>query len=333
MRISSLDQKIVEGADLLLLHCGSLRPEEYLVIICDPQTANLGHLLLERGSLVTNKVELVKIPSLTMHGQEPPDSVAELMENADLLVGITSKSMAHTRARLRATQRRARYLSLPDYSLALLADSSLRADYKAKALSARTLADYFTEGNRVQITSDRGTDISMQIEGRTGNCCPGYVVLPGDLGSPPDIESNVAPLENSAEGIVVVDGSIPFPGIGLLNEPLTLTIKSGRIMGINGPIGLVSDLNSLFDTAGPHRARILAECGVGLNDLAKLSGCMLTDEGAAGTMHFGFGSNSTIGGTNDVSFHLDFVFLKPTLMVDEKIILDKGRLTPTIMTI
>ena len=52
---------------------------------------------------------------------------------------------------------------------------------------------------------------------------------------------------------------------------------------------------------------------------------MLTDEGALGTMHLGFGSNSTVGGLNNVSFHLDFVLRLPTISVDGVVIVDKGK--------
>ncbi len=43
-----------------------------------------------------------------------------------------------------------------------------------------------------------GTDIRIAIDGRIGNACPGCVLGPGDLGSPPDIEANVSPLENGS---------------------------------------------------------------------------------------------------------------------------------------
>jgi leucyl aminopeptidase (aminopeptidase T) len=69
---------------------------------------------------------------------------------------------------------------------------------------------------------------------------------------------------------------------------------------------------------------VLAECGVGLNPDAELTGSMLTDEGTNGTMHFGFGSNATVGGQNDVSFHLDVVFREATLEIDGSPILEHG---------
>src|SRR5207249_9433424 len=83
-------------------------------------------------------------------------------------------------------------------------------------------------------------------------------------------------------------------------------------------------LGRTLSCVGTNRASELAECGVGLNDLAPVSGIMLTDEGAAGTMHFGFGSNFSIGGVNEVPFHLDVVMRDPTLRVDGAIVIERG---------
>ncbi|MDX9861031.1 MAG: hypothetical protein RBS99_08935, partial [Rhodospirillales bacterium] len=170
-----------------------------------------------------------------------------------------------------------------------------------------------------------GTDIVMDISGRIANACPGYVSAPGELGSPPDIEANISPIEESSNGVVVVDGSIPGPEVGLLRAPVTMTVCDGAIVDMEGPADIVSIVRSMFAAIGSPKAYILTECGVGMNDLAQLRGIMLTDEGTAGTMHFGFGSNITVGGLNDVPFHHDFVFYAPTLSVDEEYLLIDGK--------
>ncbi|MBN1689177.1 MAG: hypothetical protein JW893_08760 [Candidatus Omnitrophica bacterium] len=320
------NREVIEGADLLLKRCGNLKKGEALTIVCDPQTREAADLLARRAKLITSSVTMLEIPTFKMHGEEPNEQAANAMLKSDLCMGITSKSMAHTRARQMASQKGCRYLSLPEYSMDLFADPSLRVDYEKRSVLARYVADVFTQGNEVKVTSVSGTNIRMSIAGRVGNCCPGYVRGPGELGSPPDIEANVSPIENSAEGVVVVDGAIPYPGIGLLKEPVMLKVKGGHLVQMEGNRKIKEVLKRLFDDVSSEKAFILAECGVGLNDRASLRGVMLTDEGAAGTMHFGFGSNSTVGGVNEVSFHLDFVFQKPTLKVDNKVVLEGGDL-------
>jgi leucyl aminopeptidase (aminopeptidase T) len=313
-----------DASDHLLHHCGSLRPGETVVIVHDEATRRIGELLAGDAARTTEDIRRFEIPHLQQHGQEPPGDVAEAMRKAQLVVGLTSLSMAHTRARQRASEAGARYLSLADYSIELLEHPAVRVDFRSRFPVARAVADRFTEGRIARVSTSLGTDVRLEIAGRTGNCCPGFVEEPGDLGSPPDIESNVSPLEAGSEGVVVVDGSVPYPGIGLLESPVVLFVEGGRIGRFDGDRAVVEKLESLFREIGSSKAYVLAECGVGLNPEAALTGHMLTDEGTNGTMHFGFGSNATVGGQNDVSFHLDFVFRNATLEIDGCPILEGG---------
>lgn len=321
------EAKVIEGADILLRTCGRLRPTERIAIVCDTDTHVLGSILAERAALISSAVHLVEVEPFQMHGQEPPANAAEEMRLADLCLGITAKSMVHTSARKEAAKGGTRYLSLPDFSLKLLAHESLRVDFEARGVLGRRVAKAFTDGDEVRVTSPRGTDVTMSIAGRVGTSTPGYVVEPGAMSSPPDIETYVSPIETSARGIVVVDGSIPYPTLGLLAQPVRLTVEGGRVRQVDGADPrVVAEVRSVFASAGSDKAYVLAECGVGLNDLAKLSGVMLTDEGAAGTVHFGFGSNFSIGGVNEVAFHLDCVLREPTLAVDGRTIIERGEL-------
>jgi len=260
-----------------------------------------------------------------MHGEEPPAAIASAMLDADLILGMTRMSMAHTRARLAASHRGARYLSMPDYDLPLLHNRAVSTDYHAAAPRVRRFADALDSGGMVRVTSGRGTDIELQIGGRAANACPGFVAAPGTLGSPPDIEANISPLETQSNGIIVVDGSIPCREIGLLESPVTLEVGGGKIRRITTENEkLLHLLLTLFGRVGSARAFVLGECGIGLNPAAELTGNMLTDEGAFGCVHFGFGSNATVGGVNDVPFHLDFVLRAPTLAVDGAVLIDRG---------
>jgi len=50
------------------------------------------------------------------------------------------------------------------------------------------------------------------------------------------------------------------------------------------------------------------------------------DEGTRGTIHFGFGSNSTVGGVNAVPFHFDMVFRSPSMRVGNVLIVEDGKI-------
>ena len=323
---TNFTQNELDGALKILEKCGNFSPFEHTVVVFDAQTKSVANCFSEAAQSLGGNVLLVETPPAKMHGEEPSSAAAQAILDADLVLGLRNKSMAHTNARLALTKNGGRYLSLPDYTLELLNDPSLQVDYTAQFKNVLAISDELTKGSKICVVTEAGTEIQMDAAGRFGNCCPGFVKNKGDLGSPPDIEANISPLENSANGVIVVDGSIPFTGFGLLNKPITLEIKDGKISKISGNQRDVDKLDVLFASHGDSKSRILAECGVGLNPAAKLTGVMLTDEGSLGTIHFGFGSNSTVGGINEIAFHIDFVCRAATMSVDGNVIIQEGQI-------
>ena len=52
---------------------------------------------------------------------------------------------------------------------------------------------------------------------------------------------------------------------------------------------------------------------------------MLTDEGSPG-LYTLVGSNSTVGGANEIAFHVDFVCRAATMSVDGNVIIQEGQI-------
>lgn len=247
------------------------------------------------------------------------------MKENSVVFGVTKMSMAHTRARQEASLKGVRYLSLPDYSMELLRSPALQVDFKGLTPIVQKVTEVLSVGKEVKIITDKGTKLSIKINNRQANSCPGWCYGPGTLASPPDVESNIAPLEKESNGVVVVDGSIPNEKLGLIDSPLILKIENGQIVDIKGKSASV--LEEILNSLNNPGTRILAELGFGLNPKARICGIMLEDEGCLGTVHLGFGSNSTIGGNNCVPFHLDMVLRAPTVSIDNRVVLKKGKLT------
>ena len=87
----------------------------------------------------------------------------------------------------------------------------------------------------------------------------------------------MSPLDLS-EGIVVVDGSFPFPGIGLLETPVRLYVEGGSIVRFAGERAVVEKLEALFAEVGSPRATPAnAASGVYLD--AELTGSMVYRRG------------------------------------------------------
>lgn len=313
-----------KAGEHIVSYCGNLRLDEKLLIIYDDTTENLVNFIEKPASNITKNIKKNKIEILEQHGLEPPSETAALMKESNLIIAITSKSLAHSSARSNACLNGARYLSLAEYTQDVLENEAIFGVKKDKINYLKKMEQILNQGKIVKINSSLGTSLELDIEKRIANNCPGFVEKPGELGSPPDMEVNISPIEEYSFGNLVVDGSITHPDLGLLKSPITLEIKKGRIYKIYGK-SESKILNELFNKQNNEKTKILAELGIGFNEMAKLCGNMLIDEGAANCIHFGFGSNSTVGGKNEVSFHLDFVIKNADMFVDNVLIVKNGK--------
>ena len=318
-----MPQKPIEH---IVSYCGNLKDDEHVLILCDSLTADLGKRFLEQAKKITPHAFLEESPLAKKHGEEPSPTASSKMLDADLIISLCTFSLAHSQARANASRNGARFLSLPFYSLSFLQNPAILFTYKQQAPLVRKISDLLSTGHTIRIQTALGTDLRMTITDRVGNYCPGFVENPGDLGSPPDIEANVAPIEHKTNGTIVVDGSVTCPEIGLLTTPIVLTIKDGIVHDIASTHPPYIEITKSLLEESTSKRRVLAEFGVGLNPKAELTGTMLTDEGSFGSVHFGFGSNYTIGGCNKTDFHLDFVVRNATIWVDSTKLFENGEL-------
>lgn len=318
----------ISAIEHIVTYCGNLQRYEKVVILYDSLTKSIAKLFAVNVLKITaHPLDMIEIETAQIHGVEPPQNAREKMLSADLIICLTFYSLAHTKARLEATQAGARFLSLPQYTDDLLRNKAILFKYKDCINELEKVTELLNKGKKIKITTIKGTQVSLVIEGRTGNCCPGIVNEKYNLGSPPDSEVNIAPEEDKSKGVIVVDGSITCAELGLLNESVELKIANGCIADIKSDSKYYKEtLEKIFSDVKSKKAYCLAECGIGFNKDAILCGNMLIDEGAFGYVHFGFGSNCTISGKNDVNFHLDFVICEPTLTIDDFCVLKDGRL-------
>jgi leucyl aminopeptidase (aminopeptidase T) len=165
-----------------------------------------------------------------------------------------------------------------------------------------------------------GTDLLLSLADREWRVDTGKLRGQGVYGNLPAGEIYIAPNEDSAEGVLVIDKSLP--GL-LLSEPVKLFFEKGRVTHIEGGEGA-----KYLETAITHHGdttRVIAELGIGTNPMARLQGNIITDEKVLGTIHIAIGRNDFIGGTNIATTHIDGVVSQPTLEIDGKILIDNGK--------
>lgn len=120
-----------------------------------------------------------------------------------------------------------------------------------------------------------------------------------------------APVENSANGEVV------FPEIPDIGK-IRLQFKNGKVIGAKGR-NKAKFLKKLEEATG-DKDRI-AEFAIGLNP-----GSPRDSEKALGSIHIAIGKNNHLGGKNESSLHWDMILPKPTLKVNEMLIIKKGKI-------
>lgn len=316
-----MNERALKGCEVLLFTCAGAKKGEKILVITDDSSKEIGELMYGYTSTFTDTT-LARMGDRNTHGAPPTELVRAAMVSSDIIFSATKFSLYNTAARINACKAGARFLNMADYSMPMLEAGCLFTDFaKAHALVDSTAVRIV--GKRCTITTPAGTKFTTSIAGRKAVNGYGTANQRGMAASPPNIETAVGPVDNSAEGILVIDGSIPLPGLGVIKEPITVHVSKGYITSIEG--GKEAKLlEKSFKDLNDDRVYLIAEVGFGMNTGASMSGRMLEDEGVFGTIHIGIGNNLSFGGNNATPIHIDMIMRKPTYTVDGRIVYKDG---------
>ena len=206
-----------------------------------------------------------------------------------------------------------------------------RADPGHLLARTRRLADAVTGAGRVRVSAPNGTDLEVRI---CRPCLPLTGVAEEDtgFGSFPSGEAMVSPEEGSAEGVFVADGfgqvvylSGSGPQLGLLEDPVRLEFRRGRLADLSGGAA-AARLAAILDAADDD-ARLLGELGLGTNPAARPVG-HVENKFRLGTAHIALGDNHLIGwraaavygGTIASNRHIDLVSENVAIEIDGRMV-------------
>lgn len=314
------DLLMIRGAATLLDVCAAVKPGESVLIVTDMLKYKIARVLasasIERGAETILTIMQPRIRA----GQEPPKAVAETMKRADVIYLPVSRSITHTHAVKDAAAAGARLIAMTEFTEEMMIQGGLEADFPKLKPICLKVAGCFQKGKKARLTTPAGTDLLMDIGGRPGNAMY-CIVEPGQFSPVPTVEANVSPIEGTAHGRIVVDASIPYLGIGVIEEPIVVDVEAGFITRIKGGKQARMLREDLENQGDPNSFNI-AELGLGLNPQCRMLGIMLEDEGVMGTAHIGIGTNITLGGKIKAPCHYDLIVWNPRVEVDEKVIID-----------
>jgi leucyl aminopeptidase (aminopeptidase T) len=297
--------------------CLAIQRDEDVVVVVDEPLQELGEKLRDAAQTAGGEAVLTVMAPRPTDGSEPPAPVAEALAACDVFIAPASKSLSHTLARKRASERGARGATMPHVTPDMLA-RLMAIDFDTLGARSRAVADLLDRGTAAHVTCPRGSDLRLDLRGRHGIADDGDLTAPGAFGNLPCGEGFIAPA--GGDGTIAARS---LAAIGLTRgHPARLTIEGGRLARAEGPEG--EQLLAMLREQGDDGTN-LAELGVGTNDRATLTGNVLEDEKILGTVHVAFGASIAIGGTVSVPIHLDCVVTDASLTVDGTPVLDEGR--------
>ncbi|WP_317855296.1 hypothetical protein [Chakrabartyella piscis] len=311
-----------KGCAVLVHTCAQVKPHERITIVTDDVSKAIAEEMFAYASKEFEDVTMVCMKTRSNHAVEPTAGVAAAMARADVIFSVTAFSLYSTQARMDACAAGARFVNMADYSMSMLEEGCLFIDFAELTKMVDDVSDRLV-GDVCTLTSPAGTNFKCSVAGRNPLRGHGFITKAGSAGSPPDFEAAIGPTDGTSEGVLVFDASVPYPGVGILKEPIVATVEKGFITKIEGgeQAKVLADALAAYNDKNVY---LIAEIGCGLNTGAKISGRMLEDEGVYGTIHIGIGDNLAFGGTNQVPSHIDALMFKPTLTIDGRMIYKDG---------
>ena len=320
----------------------NVRPgEEVLVLSSTDQHRSIHDALLaaceECGA--GRVASLLLVPEPMRAGYRHPAMALAAARVADLTIVATSLAFPRayddmTEAVLSAGKRLVLINNAPPEDFAR---GAALADPVALNATTRRLAAAVGAARQMRVRSAAGTDLTVGV-------CRPCMVLTGHadaqtgFGSFPSGEAMLSAAEYTAEGRFVADafGQVVYlegrgPQLGLLEDPITLDFRAGRLVAIQGG-SAASRLRAILDGAD-DTARCLAELGLGTNPMARRIG-HVENKFRLGTAHVALGDNHLIGwraadvlgGVLVSGRHIDLVADDVTVELDGVVAIEAGRL-------
>jgi leucyl aminopeptidase (aminopeptidase T) len=309
---------LLESAEKALKLNMGASDNENVLIVFDETTEEIADALIKAAKLHNLEVTSEKIALTGGHGVEPPEPVCRLMLEHKLILAPTMYSLTHTDAVRNAVKNGARAATLPGINSEIFLQGLAADPYELHSKGEKWCRK-LDDASKVNVKTSKGTDITFSVNKYKAENDDGLITKPGIFGNLPAGEAFIAPDETSASGIIVFDGTIGGQEGEDISSEVVLTLENGRIADFG--FEKTTDrgrirAGKLYDTLIPYGpdAFLLAEFGIGTNSTLKMSGNLLGDEKLDNTVHFAFGNNCSMGGSNNVKVHIDCLVLNPEIV-------------------
>jgi leucyl aminopeptidase (aminopeptidase T) len=314
--------RMAHAANMLINQVLQVRKGEIVVIVTDTDrpriiTRALAYSAISAGG----EVVVVSMEPQPIGGLEPPAPVSAAMAAAQVVINQSTQSLTHTAAAREAMKKGARIANLRNVTEEMMVTGGITADYQQVKRITENLAQLLTEADAIRLTTPEGTDFTMRSLGRRAIAQSGFVTKPGELSGLPDGEATLAPLEGATEGVVVS----PYIAdqLGIITDPFRMKITAGRITDIQGGKE-AAELRRLLKSMDESGYNAASQFALGTNPACRIIPNTREVGKKLGTAHIAIGDNISLGGKSKSTFHIDIVFLNPSVYLDGKCILKDG---------
>jgi hypothetical protein len=124
----------------------------------------------------------------------------------------------------------------------------LTADYGSIAALTKRVAEKLSRGSKFKVESELGTSLELERQDRTVGADTGLLTQRADFGNLPAGEAFFPPMEGTANGKIVFDGSVA--DVGILAEPIELQVEA-VLRGSSQPPRRLRSLTATSRRMGP----------------------------------------------------------------------------------
>ncbi len=267
----------------------------------------------------------------------PVEALAAALAKVDAWVEFNNQWLLYSTPfeMARDANPRLRYLCLVGMNVDMMVRCISRVDHGGLRSFLNRVTELTKNARDMRVTTPAGTDIRFKNDPtRLYSCDTGLANVPGAHFLTGQI--SWAPIHQTIEGTIVFDGTISPPLNRLVDAPVGLTVKEGRVVDITGGKDAVTYGAWLSSFDDPNMLR-LAHIAYGFNPGAKLTGNVLEDERVWGATEWGLGYLQAVDAPPDgipAKSHTDGICLNSSVWLDGVALLQEGRVVhPELATL
>jgi len=326
---------MAEGVRQAVENCLKVRAGEKAVIITDEPTRAIGAALRQAVEAITEPARFFVMEDFGARPIDFPAEIGEALAAADVSIyaaqGVKGELQSFRRHMLKAVESnpKLRHAHMIGITPEIMCDG-MCSDYAEIQRVSKLVYEKVKDAREIRVQADSGSDITARFSPELKWIISDGQILPGKFKNLPDGEVFTAP--ETVDGVFVVDGCLGDYFTerygSLAGTPVTVEIKDGRALRASLKCeneALRQDLDEYLFASDENSPRV-GEFAIGTNTgLNRLIYNLLQDEKFPGVhMAFGHPYPSKTGATWDSRTHVDGVILKPTIIVDGEVLMEKG---------